>query len=64
MFLHSPCREVSGGLRFLRNFQIAARSTVDLILLSVWFEKCHIFQLSLVHVFLNLEYFKGNQNLA
>lgn len=25
-------------------------------LFSVWFEKCHLFQLSLVHVFLNLEY--------
>lgn len=64
MFLHSLCREVSGGLWFLQNFQIAARSKVDLILLSVRFEKCHIFQLSLVHVFLNLECFKRSQNLA
>lgn len=62
--LHSLCHEVSGGLSFLQNFQIAARSKVDLILLSVHFEKCHIFKLSLVHVFLNLEYFRRNQNLA
>lgn len=52
LFLHSPCREVSGGLWFLWNFQIAARSTVDLILFSVWFEKYNVFQLSLVHLFL------------
>lgn len=64
MFLLSPCGEVSGGLWFPLNSQIAARSSADLILLSVWFEKCHLFQLSLMHVFPNLEYFKGNQNLA
>lgn len=63
MFLHSLCREVSGGLWFLQNFQTAARRKVDLIVLSVCFEKCHMFHLSLMHVFLNLEYFKRNKNL-